>query len=163
LYGSNVSKLVFLPVRPNPAGQVRLVDFLRRVTAPRIVLCEFALREMITELSYRHCAGIHWPGTGVDFRDQSHYYSPRSILVRVLLNGADDLLMVKTHAVKANLGPAKLPDIRASFASLSFQTSTLHLCPPAPPLRSRRIFGYCGWGRGGKQTSELFCGGSSLR
>jgi hypothetical protein len=71
---------------------------------------------MITELSYRHWVGIHWPGTGVDFRDQSPYGSPRSILVRVLLDGADDLLMMKTLAVKANLGPAKLPDLGTSFA-----------------------------------------------
>jgi len=89
-------------------------------------LCEFALREMITELSYRHCTGIHWPGT-VLISDQSHYGSPRSILVRVLLDCADDLLVVETLAVKANLRPAKLPDIRASFATVSFHTSTLHL------------------------------------
>ena len=44
---------------------------------------------MITELSYCHCAGIQWPGTGGDFRDQSYYGLPRSILVRVLFNGTD--------------------------------------------------------------------------
>ena len=80
---------------------------------------------MITELSYCHCTGIQWPGTGNDFRDQPHYDLPRNILVRVLLNGADDLLMVKTLAVRANLGPAKLPDIRASFAS--FVVSDIHV------------------------------------
>jgi len=59
--------------------------------------------------------------------DQSHYGSPRSILVRVLLDCADDLLVVETLAVKANLRPAKLPDIRASFPPFWFPTTTLHL------------------------------------
>ena len=49
-----------------------------------------------------------------------------------------------TLAVKANLGPAKLPDIRASFATVSFHTSRVASCPPAPPLRNRRIFRYGG-------------------
>jgi hypothetical protein len=49
-----------------------------------------------------------------------------------------------TLAVKANLGPAKLPDIRASFATVSFHTSHVASCPPAPPLRNRRIFRHGG-------------------
>jgi len=124
-------------LRTNPAGQVRLVDFLRRVTAPRIVLCQLALREMITELSYCHCDGIHWPGTGGDFRDQSHYGSPRSILVWVLLKGAYDLLMVKTLAVGANLGPAKLSDVRASVVS-DIHVASLSSCAAVAERKNLR-------------------------
>jgi hypothetical protein len=61
---------------------------------------------------------------------------------RPMLDCPGDLLVVKTLALKAGLGPAKLPDIRTSFAIVSFQTPVLHSCPPAPPLRSRRIFRY---------------------
>ena len=71
---------------------------------------------MITELTYRHRAGIHWPGTGIDFRDQSYYSSPRSILVRVLLDGAKDFLMVMTLAVRTNLRPAKFADDAVQLA-----------------------------------------------
>jgi hypothetical protein len=53
---------------------------------------------------------------------------------------ADDLLVVKTLAVRAGFRPAKLRDIGTSLATVSFQTSVLHHCSPAPPLRSRRIF-----------------------
>ena len=37
----------------NPPGQICLADFLGRVTAPGIVLCEFPLLEMIAELRDR--------------------------------------------------------------------------------------------------------------
>ncbi len=115
-----------------------MVDFLRRVTAPRVVLCEFALLEMTTELTYRHRAGIHWPGTGIDFRDQSYYSSPRSILVRVLLDGAKDFLMVMTLAVRTNLRPAKLPNFRTSFATVSFYAS-LSSCTAVAEQQNLRI------------------------
>jgi hypothetical protein len=55
---------------------------------------------------------------------------------------------------------AKIPtphsDIRSSFATISCQT-----CPPAPPLRSRRIFEHRLVEEGGKQASELLCGGKT--
>jgi hypothetical protein len=51
----------------NPPGKISLVDFLGRVTAPRVFLCEFALLEVITELSNGHCAGIRWSAIGVEF------------------------------------------------------------------------------------------------
>ena len=67
VYGSDLSQLVFLPMRANAASQVRLIDFLRRMTAPRVFLYEFALFEVITELSNGHCAGIRWSAIGVEF------------------------------------------------------------------------------------------------
>jgi len=40
-----------------------------------------------------------------------------------------------------------MPDIGASFATVSSHTSHVASCPPAPPLRSRRIFRHGGeWG-----------------
>jgi hypothetical protein len=48
------------------------------------------------------------------------------LIVRVLLDGADNCLVVKTLAVKPGLRPAKLPDIRAFFATVSLHTSALH-------------------------------------
>jgi hypothetical protein len=53
LYGSDLSKLVLPPMGKNPPGQICLVDFLGRATAPGVVLCEFPLLEMIAELSDR--------------------------------------------------------------------------------------------------------------
>src|ERR1700733_9447905 len=53
-------------------------------------------------------------------------------------------------AVTAVLRPTKLPDIRTSFATFSFQASALHVCPPAPPLRGGRIFRHRDEWRGGE-------------
>jgi hypothetical protein len=53
LYRSNLGKSVFLPMRTNPAAQVRLIDFLCGMTAPSVVLRKFALLEVITELEQR--------------------------------------------------------------------------------------------------------------
>src|SRR5260370_37337316 len=88
LYGSNLGKSVFLPVRANPASQVRLIDFLGRVTAPSVFLWEFALLEVITKLSTGHCAEIRWSAIGVEFLDQHHYAAPRSIFITILLDCA---------------------------------------------------------------------------
>ncbi|HXO33943.1 MAG TPA: hypothetical protein VN901_16455, partial [Candidatus Acidoferrales bacterium] len=60
---------------------------------------------------------------GVEFSDQPHDGVPRSILIRVLLDCADNFLVVKTLAVKPGLRPAKLPDIRAFIAIVSLHTS----------------------------------------
>jgi hypothetical protein len=72
-----------------------------------------------------------------------------------------DCAKLKTLAVKPGLRPAKLPDIRAFFATVSLHTPTLH-----PSLLRRRcgVEEYSGTepkGRGGRnQSSELLCGGS---
>jgi len=68
LNGSNLAKLASLPMRPNPSGQVRMVDFFRGMAAPNVFLCEFALLEMITKLSNGHCPGISRLRIRVDFR-----------------------------------------------------------------------------------------------
>jgi hypothetical protein len=86
---------------------------------------------MIAELSNGHRAGIHWPDAGVDFRETPDYGAPHSGLIRVLLDGADNLLVVKTFAARTDLGPAKLPDLRTTFAIESLHTTMLHLSPPA--------------------------------
>jgi hypothetical protein len=86
LYGSNLRKLVFLPLGTNPAAQVRFVNLLGSVTAPRVFLPEFALLEMIAELSNSHRAGVRCSAIGVDFRNQPHYGATRGILIRVLLD-----------------------------------------------------------------------------
>ena len=72
--------------------------------------------EVIAELSNGHC----------------------TTFIRVLLDCTDDFLSVKTLAVKPGLRPAKLPGIRAFFATVSLHTSALH-----PVLLRRR----CGVGR----------------
>lgn len=59
-------------------------------------------------------------------RDQAHYGEPRSIFIRILLDCADDSLVVETLAVKSGLRRAKLPDIRVFFATVSLHTSALH-------------------------------------
>src|SRR6516165_10676832 len=91
-----------------------------------------------------------------------YYGAPRSLFIRILLDGADNFLVVKPLAVKSGLRPAKLPDIRPFFAGVSLHRSALH-----PILLRRR----CGVeessdiepkGRGWrKQSSELLCGGNS--
>jgi len=70
--------------------------------------CKFALLEMITELSSVIVSEFVRRG-GVNFRNQPCYGVPRSALIWVLLDCANDLLVVKTLAVRAGLGPAKLP------------------------------------------------------
>jgi hypothetical protein len=80
-----------------------------------------------------------------------------------LLDCADNFLVVKTLAVKSGLRPAKLPDIRTFFATVSLHTFALNLF-----LLRRR----CGLeessdikpkGRGLRnQSSELLCGGNAL-
>src|ERR1700687_5155896 len=115
---------------------------------------------MITELTYCQCIGMHEPVIGVDFRNQPNDGTPRCMFIRILLDCADNFLVVKTLAVKPGLRPSKLPDIRAFFATVSLHTSALH-----PILLRRR----CGVeessdiepkGRGWRnQSSELLCGG----
>jgi hypothetical protein len=144
-------------MRTNPAAQVRLIDFLCGMTAPSVVLRKFALLEVITELSNGQDTGIRWSAIGVEFRDQPHYGAPRSIFIRVLLDCADNLLVVKTLAVKPGLRPAKLPDVRAFFATVSLHTSTLH-----PSLLRRRcgVEEYSGTepkGRGAGETGRVNC------
>jgi len=67
LYRSNLGKSVFLPMRTNPAAQVRLIDFLCGMTAPSVVLRKFLLLEVITELSNGQDTGIRWSAIGVEF------------------------------------------------------------------------------------------------
>ena len=67
----------------NPTAQVCFVNYLCSVTAPGVFPREFALLEMIAELSNGHRAGIRCSGIGVDFQDQPHYGAPRGILIRV--------------------------------------------------------------------------------
>jgi len=62
---------------------------------------------VITELSNSHCAGIGWSAIGVEFRDQPRYGATRSIFVRILLDRADNFLVVETLAVKPGLRPGK--------------------------------------------------------
>src|ERR1700724_2501760 len=96
----------------NPAAQVRFVNFLGSVTAPGVFPREFAVLEMIAELSNGHRAGIRGSAIGVDFQDQPHYGAPRGILIRVSLDCADDLFVGKALAVSAGYRPSKLPDCR---------------------------------------------------
>jgi len=44
-----------------------------------------------------------------------------------MLDGADNLLVLKTFAARIDRGPAKLPDFGASFAIWFFHTPMLHL------------------------------------
>jgi hypothetical protein len=125
-------------MRTNPAAQVRFVDYLCSVTAPGVFPREFALLEVIAELSNGHRAGIRCSGIGVDFQDQPHYGAPRGSLIKVSLDCADNLFVVKTVAVWAGYRPPKLPDFGTSLAIESFHTTILHTFPPAPPLRSKK-------------------------
>jgi hypothetical protein len=43
------------------------IEFLRRVTPPSVFPYEFALLEVITELSTGQHAGIRWAAFGVEF------------------------------------------------------------------------------------------------
>jgi len=93
---------------------------------------------------------------------ETYYGSPRSILIRVLLDSADNLLAVKTLAVRAGLGPAKLPDIRAFFATVSLHTSAFHLFLLHRRGGAEESSGMEANGRAGgcNQSSELPCSGS---
>jgi hypothetical protein len=82
-------------VRKNPAAQVRFVNSLGSVTAPGVLPREFALLEMIAELSNGHWAGIPCSAIGVDFRNQPYYRAPRGILIRVSLDCADGFFFGK--------------------------------------------------------------------
>src|SRR3981189_3444183 len=62
----------------------------------------------------------------------------RGFLIKVSLDGADNLFVVKTLAVRAGYRPPKLPDFGTSLAIESLHTTILHTFPPAPPLRSRK-------------------------
>src|SRR5215470_7373817 len=104
---------------------------------------------MITELCNRNCARAGWSDIGVDFREQPDYGAPHSRLIRVVFDGTNNLLVVKTLAARVDLGPAKLPDLRTSFAIESLHAPMLHLSPPAPPMRAGRIFTYGGQRRRG--------------
>jgi hypothetical protein len=54
-----------------------------------VVVRQFALREVITELSNGQDTGVRWSAIGVEFGDQPHYGAPRSIFIRVLLDCAN--------------------------------------------------------------------------
>jgi hypothetical protein len=99
------------------------------MTAPSVFLGEFALLEMITELSNRKLR--EGSLVGVDFREQPDYGAPHSSLIRVLFEGANNLLVVNTFATRIDFGPAKLPDFGTSLAIDSFHTPMSHLSPPA--------------------------------
>src|SRR5216683_3154325 len=117
---------------------------------------------MITELTYCHSIGIHEPVIGVDFRNQPHDGTPRCMFIRVLLDCADNFLVVKTLAVKTGLRPSKLPDIRAFFATISLHTSAFHLFLLHRRGGAEESSGMEANGRAGgcNQSSELPCSGS---
>jgi hypothetical protein len=59
-----------------------------------------------------------------DFREQPDHGAPHSS-IRVLLDCADNLLVVKTFAAWTDLGPAKLPDLGTTFAA---EQKNLQVC-----------------------------------
>src|SRR5215472_5496879 len=138
---------------PNPAAQVRFVNFLSSVTAPGVFHHEFALLEMIAELSNSHRAGIRYSAISVDLQDQPHYRAPCGILIRVSLDCADDLLVVKTLAVRAAYRPPKLPDFGTSLAFESLHTTMLHVssCTAVAEQKIQHLT----WGRG--EISRVNC------
>jgi hypothetical protein len=111
----------------NPAAQVRFVNYLGSVTAPGVFPREFALLEMITELSNGHCAGIRCSGMGDDFRDQPYHGAPRGLLIRVSVDRADNLFVANALSILSSLRPTKLPHLRAMLPSFSLQTPLLHI------------------------------------
>lgn len=142
----------------NPARQVRLIDFLRRVATPSVLLRQFALLEVIAELSNGHGPRVRWSVTLVQLQDQSCNRQARIAFISVLLDSADNLLVVQTLAPRVSLRPTKLPDRRAPLTTDSFQTSALHFCPPVRRCRQEHF--QIPVKRVGEQASELPCGGN---
>ena len=70
---------------------------------------------------------------GVDFREQPDDGVPHSSLIPVLLDGADNLFVVKTLALRAGYRSAKLPDFGTSLTIESLHTTMLHMSPPPAP------------------------------
>jgi hypothetical protein len=92
LYCSDLSQFVLSPVRTNPSVQICLVGFLRRVTAPGIVLCKFPLREVIAELCDRNRGNTNPRFLRIDLCQQDSDGVTGSGFVRIALNGTDDPL-----------------------------------------------------------------------
>ena len=104
------------------------------------------------------------PSAQVSLRAQGptsgrHYGAPRSIFIRVLLDCADNFLVVRTLAVKSGLRPAKRPDTRAFFATVSLHTSTLHPSLLRRGCGAEESSGTEPKGGGRNESSELLGGG----
>src|SRR5690348_3068565 len=98
---------------------------------------------MITALCNRKCARACWSDIGVDFREQPDCSAPHSSLIRAVFNGANNLLVIKTFAESIDLGPAKPPYLRTSFAIQSLHAPCC-ICLLLPRRCGRRIFTYGG-------------------
>src|SRR6266576_2850129 len=123
---SDLEKLIFSPMGNNPSLQIGMIGPFSRITAPSIVARQFALLEMIAELSDSHCVRTYSPIARIDFRDEANDCAAGSIFRGILLHRSDNSLTVDSSAFRTLFRPPKLPDIRTLFANLSDQTSTLH-------------------------------------
>jgi len=85
----------------DPSLQVRLVCFLGGITAPCIVVGEFALNKVIAQLRYGHWERTSPQRIWANFSQQS----------RVLPNCADYSLAVDAFSMRSSVGPAELPNI----------------------------------------------------
>jgi hypothetical protein len=63
----------------------------------------------------------------IDFSKQASYCSARSIGIRIFGNCADHPLSVDSFPMNASFRPAKLPNIWAVLATVSRDTSSLHV------------------------------------
>ena len=123
---SDLEKLICSPMGNNPSLQTGMIGPFSRITAPSIVARQFALLEMIAELSDGHCVTTHSPIARIDFRDEANNRAAGSIFRGILLHRSDNSLTVDSSAFRTPFRPSKMPDIRTLFAILSDQTSTLH-------------------------------------
>lgn len=86
-----------------------------------------------------------------------------SVLHGPTLDCADDLLVVKTHAVRAAYRPPKLPDLGISLAFESLHTTMLHVSSCTAVAEQKNLpTSHVGVGVE-KQGSALLCGGSDRK
>lgn len=100
LYCSDLSQFVVSPVWTDPSVQICLIGFLRCVTAPGIVLCEFPLLKVIAEMCDRNRASMNPRLLRIDLCQQDCDSRTGSSFVWIAINGANYPLPLDTRSTQ---------------------------------------------------------------
>jgi hypothetical protein len=103
LYCPDLSQFVVSPLWADPSVQICLIGFLRCVTAPGIVLCEFPLLKVIAELCDRNRAIMNPRLLRIDLCQQDSDSRTGGSFVWIAINGADYPLPLDTRSTQTLL------------------------------------------------------------
>src|SRR6266436_4233305 len=115
--------------------------FFSGVAAPCIVLCKFALLEVIAELRDRNRARAHPHFVRIDLRQENGDSRTGSGFAWIALNPPKHSLPLDPRPMQIFLGPPKLPGTRPFFRLIIARLPRCIGNPPAPRFGAEESYG----------------------